>query len=355
MRRRVGHLLLVTSAVALSVALVALAFFRVTLTGGLRLHPRFDLGGWVHGLPSQLPWVLPFMGLMATLAALRTFVWGRTLPRPAPSWRARFHAMALGGLVQNGLPGSLGVLASAWVLSGRAGTPVGAGLASLLLAKALEFGALVTMTAGMAIVARWWGLGGLVVGPMLWTGLGALAVFGALLAGSRRILPWLARRWGERSPRLSGLLGTLGAGLDAVGSPRRLALGWLVALGPVSASALAYALALRHLGGHPFLLGGGLLVGAVTLAQMTPGLPSNMGLYYFACASTARALGASDEAAATLAVLSHAASNVTQVLVGVVATLASRRSLRDIFRLRRSLESAADRGAALPTSTPSSP
>jgi hypothetical protein len=333
--RRPLHLLLVVMAVALSAGLVALAFFRVSLSGGVRLVPRFDFASWAQALPSQLPWVLPFVALTATLAALRTFVWGRTLPTPVPAWRLRFQALALGGLVQNGLPGQLGVLASAWVLAREGGSSLASALASLLVAKSLEFGALVTMTSVMALAARARGVGGVIVAPMLWSGLGALALFAVLLASARRVLPGLGRRWAERSPRLAATALKLGAGLEAVGSPRRLLTGWLLAFGPVSASALSYALALRHLGGHSFLLGGGLLVGAVTLAQMTPGLPSSVGIYYFVCASTARALGASDEAAATLAVLSHAASNVTHVLVGIASALASGQSLRQLVRLRR--------------------
>jgi uncharacterized membrane protein YbhN (UPF0104 family) len=75
---------------------------------------------------------------------------------------------------------------------------------------------------------------------------------------------------------------------------------------------------------------------------MTPGLPSSMGLYYFVCATTARALGVSDESAASLAVLSHAASNLTHVLVGIASALGHHQSLREILRVRRAVTSSAE-------------
>jgi uncharacterized membrane protein YbhN (UPF0104 family) len=180
-------------------------------------------------------------------------------------------------------------------------------------------------------------VGGVVAGPMLWAGLVTVLAFAVGLGGARRLLPWVARRWAARWPRLVGIVESLSVGLAAVGSPRRLLGGWALGLLPVMATALAYALGLRHLGAQSYLLGGGLVVGAVTLAMMTPGLPSSMGLYYFAVASTARAVGVSDESAATLAVLSHAASNLTHVLVGLASMLARGQSVRDLWRLRRAV------------------
>jgi hypothetical protein len=287
------------------------------------------------------------MVLTASLSALRAVVWGKTLPAscPDPGWRGRFYALALGGLVQNGLPGHLGVLASAWVLARGGGPPLPAALASLLLAKLLEFGALVTTTACLALLARLRGVGGLMVGPMLWTGFGALALFVVAMAGARTLLPRLARRFHGRWPRLAVALEALTFGLTAIGSPRRLLVGWAFAFLPVLASASAFALALRHVGASSYLLGGGLVVGAVTLTQMVPGLPSSMGLYYFACAATARALGVADEPAAAVAALSHAASGITHVLVGVVSLLVHDGGLRDILRVRDAVRRMATRDA----------
>jgi hypothetical protein len=341
-RLRAGRLLLVTGAVLLSAVLAALAFFHVSIAGGaLRIRPRFDLHLWVERLPSHLPWVVPFIALTATLSALRAIVWGRTLPagpgeRPPPPWRARFHALALGGLVHNVVPGHLGVLASGWVLSREGGLPLPAALGSLLLAKLLEFGALFGVTALLALVAQFQHLGSVPVRPMLWAGGVALLVFVIALGSARRFAPGLAARLraGQRLPRAAAALEALAEGLTAVHSPRRLLAGWLLAFLPVLASALAYALALRHVGGHGFLLGGGLLVGAVTFSQMTPGLPSSIGLYYLVCSATARALGVPDDQAAALAALSHVAQSAGHILVGAGAAIAHHEGVRDLLRVR---------------------
>jgi hypothetical protein len=325
-------------ATLISALLAALAFFRVTFSEGLRIVPRFDLREWLERLPSHLPWVVPFVLLTATLSALRAIVWGRTLPGEgrAPTWRDRFHALALGGLVHNLLPGHLGALASAWVLSRGGDLPMPTALGSFLLAKALEFGALLGVTALLALIAHLSGVTAIPVRPMLWAGVVAVVVFALALAGARRFAPRLAARLAarQRLPRLEKALEALSAGLAAVHSPRRLLSGWLLAFLPVMVSALAWALALRHVGGRGFLLGGGLMVGAVTFSQLAPGIPGTMGIYYLICASTARALGVSDDQAAALAVLSHLSQNVGHSLVGIGAALTHHEGLRDLLRLR---------------------
>jgi hypothetical protein len=333
------------AAALLSVGFAAFAFFRVGVTDGeLRVVPRFDLRDWLERLPSHLPWVIPFMALSAALSPLRAMVWRRTLPLPDPAngqrpatWRSRFHALALGNLANNVIPGHLGVLVSGWVLSREAGgPPMPSSLASLLLAKLLEFGALFGVTLLLAVIGQLQGVSGIPLRPMLWAGGVALVVFAVLLAGAKRFAPRLAARLHARGrvPRIVGFLEAIAGGLEAVHSPRRILSGWLVAFLPVLASALAYGLALRHMGGHSWLLGGGLLVGAVTFSQMTPGLPSTIGLYYLVCAATARALGVPDEQAAALAALSHVATALSHILVGLASAVAHHEGVRDLLRVR---------------------
>ncbi len=336
MSGKAGRAALVVIGAGASAALAGLAFFRLELAAGaFRIVPRFDFGAWAARLPSHWPWLVPFVALVATLSALRVAVWGRTLPPPAPRRRVRFHALALGALAHNALPGHLGAPAAAWVLHRCAGTPFGAALSSLLAAKLLEFGALFGATAVLAAAARRRGAEGAPPAGMLWAGLIALTVFSSALVATRSFAPRLGARLGAggRRPRLAAALGSVAEGLTAVGSPRRLLAGAALALGPVLASALAYGLALRHMGVASFLLGGGLLVGALSLAQITPGLPSVVGIYYLVCSATARALGVDDHAAAALALLSHTASVATHILVGLVVALAYHDRLRDVLRL----------------------
>jgi hypothetical protein len=332
--------LVAVGAALLSALLAGLAFFRVTWAGhALRILPRFNFREWIERLPSHLPWVIPFLVLTATLSALRAIVWGRTLPEgegTAPGWRVRFHALALGSLAHNALPGHLGALVSSWVLSRSGGPPLPAALGSFLLAKALEFGALFGVTSLLALIARLRGVHELPVRPMLWVGAVAVVVFAIALASARRFAPRLAARLKARRrlPRLEKALEALSAGLAAVHSPRRLVSGWLLAFLPVLVSALAWGLALRHIGGRGFLLGGGLMVGAITFSQMAPGVPGTMGIYYLICAAIARALGVSDDQAAALAVLSHLAQNVGHTLVGIGSAVAHHEGVRDLLRMR---------------------
>ena len=342
MRLKPGRVVLIALAALASAVLIAFAFFRVSISDGhLLLVPRFHFGQWAARLPSHLPWVIPFMVLTATLPVCRAMVWGRTLPgvevgyTPLP-WRVRFHAVALGGLMNNAVPGHLGPLGSAWVLSRHGGPRVAAGLASLLLAKLLEFGALCATMVILALAARARGVAGVPARPVLVAGLVALVVFVLAMASARRLAPALAARLDARGrlPRLTATLRVLASGLVAVGRPRHLGAGFLLAFGPVVASSLAYGLALGHAGAPDFLVAGGIMLGALTLAQMTPGLPTGVGIYYFVCTATARAMGAPDEAAAAVAVLSHAATVVTHVLVGLISAAAHHEGLRDLFRAR---------------------
>ena len=76
------------------------------------------------------------------------------------------------------------------------------------------------------------------------------------------------------------------------------------------------------------------MVGAVTFSQLVLGVPGTMGLYYFICAATARALGVPDDQAAALAVLSHLAQNVAHSLVGIGSAIAHHEGLRHLLRMR---------------------
>jgi hypothetical protein len=322
--------------------LVGLAFVAPQVhDGSLRLMPRFDLRRWLAELPGHLRWVISFAGLTATLSGWRAMVWGRTLPPRMTSWRARVHALVLGALVHNTAPGHLGALATAWVLSRRARgrVPLGHALASLVVAKVLEFAALLGVTIALAVVAATSRRSALPAAAPLWLGTGAvlLVAFVAVLAGSRRLAPWLAARLSNRTrmPRLAAALVGISAGLEGAGSARRIAAGWALAHLPVLVSVASYAVALRELDVSVYFLGGGLLMGALTLGQLTPGLPAGaVGIHYFLCTSVARSLGAADGPAAALAVLSHTAGVVTHVVVGLVGCLVDREGVRELFRAR---------------------
>jgi hypothetical protein len=138
-------------------------------------------------------------------------------------------------------------------------------------------------------------------------------------------------------PRAGAALAALGAGLAAVAGGR-LALALALALGPALTSAVAYGFPLRAAGVPGSLAGGALLVAVITFGQLTPGLPVGAGVYWGLSAWAARRLGAADEDAAALALLSHAGMVAASVAVGLVSAVVRRAALGELVRRRRDLE-----------------
>ena len=332
----VRRVLMVLLGLATSAAAVTLAFFRPSRTdAGFALVPRFDLGGWVGDLPSHAVWLVPFFLLSGLLPALRANMWGFTAPPPVPRFPVRYHALAIGALVHNTLPARLGLLVTAWFAARRVGRSVVEMLASLLVAKLLE---IAVLAVAIALAVPLVGARGRASG-----GIGQTAVAGFVLVSALALLlvllaiaaPRVAARLhaSGRAVRLRHFLEALAAGVRGVGSLRRLGLGLLAALGPVSAAGLAYGLSLNHAGAG--LAGGWLLLGAITLGQFTPGLPVGTGVYILASTWAARALGASEADAAAISVLSHVATVLANLAVGFVSAIVHRRELREFLALRR--------------------
>jgi glycosyltransferase 2 family protein len=321
---------IVALALAGAAVLVLLVFFRIDWRGGPALVPRFDLAGFVARLPAHAGWLAPFVAVVATLAAWRAVVWRAVCPRPPPRLAAAYHATALGALVHNTIPGKLGPVAAAWILARGAGTPLAAALSSQLVAKLVELGAVVAVGAAAALATR--------PDPALSRAvLAGAALFGALALAAlvaAVVAPGLGARVARRLPRAGAAVAALGAGLSAVVG-RRLALALAVALGPALTSAAAYGFPLRAAGVEGSAAAGALLVAVITFGQLTPGLPVGAGVYWGLSAWAARRLGASDEDAAALAVLSHAGMVASSLAVGLVSALVRRAALVDLLRRRR--------------------
>ncbi|BDG04883.1 lysylphosphatidylglycerol synthase domain-containing protein [Anaeromyxobacter oryzae] len=331
--RRLGRAVLVAVAVAASLALVLLVFFRVGWEGGPRLAPRFELAGFVRRLPEHRRWLGPFALLTALLPAWRALVWRLVLPEPPARYRDAFHATALGALVHNTVPGKVGPLAAAWLLARFAGAPFGAALSSQLLAKLLELAAVVALGA-VAAAAR--GGHGAALRAAL-AGAGLVAVLGLALAVLVRRGRAVALRLADRHPRASAFVGAASEGVRGAGSAARLSRAFAAALLPPLTSAAAYALPLAAFGVDGAPAGGAIILALVTFGQLTPGLPVGTGVYYALAAYAARRLGASAEQAAALAVLTHLSTVATLVLVGLASALVRRGALADLLRRRRAV------------------
>ena len=336
-RRVLLHGALALVGVALSATLVATAFFRVGFDGGLHLTPRFHLGGWIHDLPSHLPWVLGFAALTASILPLRALQWRYTLGDREVPFSHRYHSVAIGAFVHNAIPGKLGEFMRAWLLARREKFPFVQSLGSVLVCKLLEFAALLVVVAvGLAgPLGRNTGHLGkaMVIAAPICVGL-----LGLVFAGAHFAMPierYLERR--EKLPRLRVLLLNLGEGFGAARRPRHLAMAFLASFGPVLAAALAYGVALQALGVPNGIVSGVIVLGAIALGQLTPGLPIGLGMYYLLSSWAARALGASESQAAALSVLTHFATFGTNLLVGLVSLLSQKMGLKELLRGKRAV------------------
>ncbi len=336
---RPRHVVAAVAGALVGALLISLVFFRLEWHGGPALVPRFDLGAFVRRLPEHARWLPGFFALAVSLFAWRALVWRVVAPPPRPRYRDAYHATALGALVHNTVPGKLGPLAAAFVLSRSSREPFAAALSSQLVAKLLELGAVVLLgAAAAAALPRVEGIGRAVIaGAAVFTALAAAAAGTALLA------PRAGARIARRLPRAGAALGALGAGLAGVGSPGRLGLALLAAAAPALTAALAYTVPLAAFGVGEGLAGGAVLVAVITFGQLTPGLPGGTGVYWGLAAWGARRLGAAPDDAAALAVLTHAAMVVASVVVGGASAIARRGALRELLRRRREVSELAAR------------
>lgn len=323
----------------LGALLVSLVFFRVEWHGGPSLVPRFDLGAFVRRLPEHAAWLPGFLALAASLFAWRALVWKLVAPPPRPRYRDAYHATALGALVHNTVPGKLGPLAAAFVLSRSSREPFAAALSSQLVAKLLEMGAVVVLGAGAA-----WALPGIEgLGRAVMAGAAVFAALAIAAAATALLAPRAGARLARRLPRAGAALAALGAGLAGVGSPGRLGLALLAAVAPALTAAAAYTVPLAAFGVDEGIAGGAVLVAVITFGQLTPGLPVGTGVYWSLAAWGARRLGAAPDDAAALAVLTHAAMVAASVAVGAVSAVARRGALRELRRRRREVAELATR------------
>ncbi|MBI3183969.1 MAG: flippase-like domain-containing protein [Myxococcales bacterium] len=315
----------------LSVVLIASVFFRVRLGGGALLTPRFDFARFLSELPGHLGWIVPFALAAAAMLPLRALQWQATLPKPV-SLRERYHLVAIGAFVHNVVPGKLGDVFRAFVMARTQRLPFVQALGSVAVCKLFEFAALMLLVAASLLgpfsqpLERFGGA--LRVAFIFCIALVVLVVVLARRAGG---LSESVRRRG-RHPRLASFLSNVAVGLGGARSARGTARVLALSLPPVLAPALGYGLALQSVGVKGGLFAGAVMLGAIAVGQLAPGLPVATGMYYFVTSWTARSLGASPDDAAAFAVATHLSTVATQTMVGLVSVLVRRIRWRDLRR-----------------------
>lgn len=322
-------------AVSISTILIGSAFFRPNFDGGFSLVARFPFEQWLKDLPSNLWWVGLFALFSASMAPLRGWRWGFTLPRPKPPYADRYHAVALGLLGNNVIPGKLGEALRALAMTrfsrnrGRE-IPFPQALGTILVCKLLDLVALLILVAGSP--------NGPFFGTNVFGGgfVGAAIAIPALTVGLLAVGRWAPRlatalHRKNRAPRVQLLLRELALGVAASGSPKRLGLALLATIVAVASVALGYTIALWGVGVDVDPLAGVILLAAVTLGQSPPGVPAGLGMYYLSSSWAARLLGATGEQAATIAVLTHLTTVLSHLGVGAVSVVVRRIRIRDFI------------------------
>ncbi|NBD13259.1 lysylphosphatidylglycerol synthase transmembrane domain-containing protein [Corallococcus silvisoli] len=326
---------------ALSVLLLSTAFFKWNLSGqGELFIPRFPLRKFVDDLPGHLVWLVPFLLLQASLVPLRAVQWQATLRRPIP-FRDRYHLVGIGVFVHNALPGKLGEVTRAFLLSRTQHVPFIRGLGTVGVCKLMEFACLMLLVALSFLgpfgetMAHF--RGEMKVALSLCIGLVALVVLLAHWAAP--LGRWLHQR--HSLPRVDSFLSHVGEGLGTARSFKGMAKVFFFSIFPVFASALAYGLALRgvHIPGG--LFAGAVVLGAISLGQALPGVPAGMGIYYFVTSWAARSLGANPEDAAAFATLTHLGTVLSLVSVGAWSVYRSKLRIRDLRKGGRLANAAA--------------
>ncbi len=334
MRRRHGKALLkavlALLGVVLSAVLLSTAFFRWNLKGpGPLLVPRFSLSDFVSDLPGHLVWLIPFMLLSAAIIPLRAVQWQRTLQKRVP-FTDRYRLVGIGAFVHNALPGKLGDVTRAFLMSRTQRIPFVQTVGSVAVCKLLEFAALMVLVA-LSFLGPFAETMSRFQGPMK-AAISALVGFVALVLllahYSAPLAEWLHRK--HRMRRVQGFLNHVHEGLGTARSFRGMGAAFVFSIGPVLASSLAYGLALQGLDIRGGLFAGGVVLGAIALGQAVPGVPAGMGLYYFVTSWAARSLGASPEDAAAFSTLTHLGTVISQVAVGAFSVHKSGLRLKDL-------------------------
>lgn len=338
--RILKRLLLVLVAITLTSLLIGSAFFKPKFEGGFHVEPKFPIGQWLANLPSHLWWVALFALFTASMAPLRAWRWGFTLPRPKPAYADRYHSVAIGLLANNAIPGKLGEAIRAMSLtrfSTKRGRPIAfaQSLGTILVCKLLDVVALlilVSISPSGPFFGAAKGLQGGLVGVVIAVPILIVALF-ATARFAPKIADWLHRK--GRSPKLENTLRELGVGVAASGSAANLAKGLGGTLVAIASVSTGYALALRGVGVDSGWSAGVVILAAVTLGQSPPGVPAGLGVYYLASTWSARLMGANAEQAATLAVLTHLTTVATHCTVGLISLVVRKVRLRDFLPKRR--------------------
>ncbi len=283
----------------------------------------------------------PLLVIALVQLPLRPWRWASAFPPGSVGFRICFETLAIGNLVNYLVPGRGGdVLRCLLVRRRSPTTPASLALGTLGVEKELD---------GMALVAVL-GLSGLVLPLPSWLGrltavaaaifIAVLVVFMVLRARAEPLTLWLRARpssghTARLAHRIADVLGQFVAGLDAIGSGRRVA--WMAlqtALIVASEAAMVWLIA--HAVGVD--LSGpqaAILVAVLGLGFMLPAAPGFIGTYEALGVATLALFGVAIGPATAVTLVAHAWSLAWTAVVGVAGLAMGGLSLGEVIRSRR--------------------
>ncbi len=316
--------------------LVTLACLAWVLTGVDPSQAAATLGtmGW--------GWLIPVMALYLFAHALRVARFLLLLdapPEARPGAARTFSIVSVGYLAIHVVPLRMGEFVRPWLLRERAGVPLGAGLAAIVLERILDM----LMLLGMLLCVGTWvelptgvvvqGVDVLASGQRAATVLLGVGVAGlATVVGlGERVLArtdrmpagGVVRRFAEAVRRLAG------RPLTALAALALSVTIWAVTIGAVRLAMAAFP-------GIPNGWSDALTTWSLTLAGMTAvPTPGFFGGYEAACSTILGLLGADGTSAATFAILLHLGQFAFTVVLGVACLLMEGLSLGQVVTRSR--------------------
>ncbi len=311
---------------------------------------QVDLAGTGAAMLQARPALLvPAVGLLAGAMAVRVWRWQQLLAPAGPAGRVRFRgalaATLIGYLVNTILPGRVGELVRALLISETEGVGAGRAVGSIVVEKLLDVLTLLLFlaVAGLAGPLPDWAARGAV--PVALVAVGALLAL--LILGQARgpVEAWVRRRaevhsvvWGGRA--LAGFVGSGLGALDALTHPSSLLaqVALSAALWGISAAALYTVMGAFRL---PVPATAAVLVLAVTnLGMAIPSAPAYAGVYHLLAMETLKLFGVAPHAALSYALVMHALSFGSFLLGGLYFLWRGRYSLGALWQ--RALHQARD-------------
>jgi len=250
----------------------------------------------------------------------------RTPGGAAISWRAAWHATAMGFMANNTLPLRLGEVVRAYAASRLGGVPLGAAVSAIAVERALDLLTLVALL-GVALFRAGLPADTTIMGSRLDTlalraGVLCVLIFAAALFVV--LFPRAAERitralipFPRLAERVVKLIGGLTLGLAVLRSPARLALAVLTSLVVWLVNAASFYIAFAAFGIQVGFAGALLLQSLLAFGVAAPSSPGYFGIFELVVAAALALFGVPKEVSVAYGITYHVTTFIPITLLGL--------------------------------------